>query len=191
MAHYFSLTFTSATPPTAPSVEPPFLSMTITKHMSIDVTQDGDISRVRRAVRREAEALGFGGLDCTRLVTAASELTRNLVTYGGGGSVDIEHVESTGEQGLRLVFGDDGPGIEDIDAALDDGFTTGRGLGLGLGGAQRLVDDFEIESSLGEGTTVTLTRWLHRDLRSTSRRPHRAAVSRSPIMRRAPKAGRR
>ena len=103
--------------------------------------------------------LGFGLVDQTKMVTAASELARNMVIYGGGGTVRIDRPDNDGRQGLRLTFEDRGPGIADIERALKDGFTTGNGLGLGLGGAKRLSNEFEIVSRPGEGTRVTITRW--------------------------------
>jgi len=97
-------------------------------------------------------------VDQTKIVTAASELARNTLDYGGGGEVDLEMVNGA-RKGVRLIFSDKGPGIKDIEAALRDGFTTGQGLGLGLGGAKRLSSEFAIESVLGEGTRVTIARW--------------------------------
>jgi serine/threonine-protein kinase RsbT len=98
-------------------------------------------------------------VDQTKIVTAASELARNTLVYGGGGTVRLEHMEDGMRRCLRLTFEDHGPGIPDVDKALVDGFTTGGGLGIGLGGSRRLVDDFEICSVVGEGTRVTVTRW--------------------------------
>jgi len=113
---------------------------------------------VRQAVREWAIGVGFGLVDQTKVVTAASELARNVVQYGGGGVVRLEALNGP-RRGLRLVFEDDGPGIADVEQALRDGFTTGSGLGLGLGGARRLVNEFRIESEPGKGTRVTITRW--------------------------------
>jgi serine/threonine-protein kinase RsbT len=110
-------------------------------------------------VRQRAIALGFNLVDQTKIVTAASELARNTLQHGGGGSVTIDSLEDTGRQGLRLTFEDTGPGIPDVQLALRDGFTTGTGLGLGLSGARRLSNDFRIESRVGEGTRVVITRW--------------------------------
>lgn len=115
--------------------------------------------RVRQIVRRCAVELGFGLVDQTKIVTAASEIARNTVDHGGGGEVLLEGLSENGRRGIRLVFTDKGPGIEDINQALKDGFTTGGGLGLGLGGARRLSSEFSIESRSGEGTRITLTRW--------------------------------
>ena len=118
-----------------------------------------DIVLVRQAARALAIELGFSLVDQTKLVTAASELARNTVTHGGGGSVVLETVVAGARRGLRLTFEDEGPGIKDIEQAMKDGFTTGGGLGLGLSGARRLSSDFEIVSTLGQGTRVTITRW--------------------------------
>jgi serine/threonine-protein kinase RsbT len=118
-----------------------------------------DVVGIRQAVRQRAVDLGFSLIDQTKIVTAASELARNTVQYGGGGQLTIEGVEEGGRRGLRLTFEDKGPGIQDIDLALRDGFTTGGGLGLGLGGARRLANEFYIHSRPGEGTRVTVVRW--------------------------------
>src|SRR5256885_14511949 len=104
-------------------------------------------------------SLGFGLVDQTKIVTAASEIARNTVDYGGGGEVLVESLSANARRGLRLVFEDKGPGIQNIDEALKDGFTSGSGLGLGLGGARRLASEFSVESRPGEGTRVSLTRW--------------------------------
>ena len=118
-----------------------------------------DVVRVRQAVRTCAVALGFSLVDQTKLVTAASELARNTIDYGRGGDCDLVVVRSGERVGLRLVFRDDGPGIADVEQALRDGYTTGNGLGMGLGGARRLVDEFAIDSTVGVGTTIEVTRW--------------------------------
>jgi serine/threonine-protein kinase RsbT len=118
-----------------------------------------DVVAIRQAVRQRAVELGFNLVDQTKIVTAASELARNTVQYGGGGRVTIAAVEDFGRRGIRLTFEDDGPGIPDIDLAMKDGFTTGGGLGLGLSGARRLSNDFTIESEPGKGTRVIITRW--------------------------------
>lgn len=114
---------------------------------------------VRQAVRKKAIKLGFGLVDQTKVVTASSELARNTLDYGGGGTVQLEILEVERKSGLRLVFEDNGPGIPDIARALSDGFTTGGGMGLGLGGAKRLSHEFEIVSRPGEGTKVSIVRW--------------------------------
>ena len=118
-----------------------------------------DVVRVRQIARERAIAQGFSLVDQTKLVTAASELARNTLEYGGGGEVTVELLNNSGRPGVRLTFIDTGPGIADIDLALKDGFTTGNGLGLGLSGARRLSNEFSIESKLGEGTRVAITRW--------------------------------
>jgi serine/threonine-protein kinase RsbT len=118
-----------------------------------------DVVAVRQAVRQRAVELGFNLVDQTKIVTAASELARNTVQYGGGGTVTIESLEDLGRRGLRLTFADNGPGIKDIELAMKDGYTTAGGLGLGLSGARRLSNDFHIASTPGEGTRVTITRW--------------------------------
>jgi serine/threonine-protein kinase RsbT len=123
------------------------------------VASSEDIVLVRQAVRARAIELRFSLVDQTKIVTAASELARNTVTYGGGGTVELEAVEDNGRRGLRLTFEDHGPGIADIDMAMKDGYTTGSGLGLGLGGARRLSNEFEIHSRPGEGTVVRIARW--------------------------------
>ena len=118
-----------------------------------------DVVAIRHAVRQRAVELGFNLVDQTKIVTAASELARNTVQYGGGGTVTIEAVEELGRRGLRLTFADSGPGIKDVELAMKDGYTTAGGLGLGLSGARRLSSDFHIDSTPGEGTRVTITRW--------------------------------
>ena len=120
---------------------------------------EADVVAVRQQVRSRAVRLGLSLVDQTKLVTATSELARNTVVYGGGGTVTVEEVEDGGRAGLRLVFEDQGPGISDVEQALRDGYTTGNGLGLGLGGARRLVNGFEIASRPGEGTRVTIVKW--------------------------------
>jgi serine/threonine-protein kinase RsbT len=118
-----------------------------------------DVVAVRQTVRQRAVEMGFNLVDQTKIVTAASELARNTVQYGGGGRVTIESIEKFGRRGIRLTFEDDGPGIPNIDLAMKDGYTTGGGLGLGLSGARRLSNDFSIESAPGTGTRVTIARW--------------------------------
>jgi serine/threonine-protein kinase RsbT len=118
-----------------------------------------DVVRLRKVVRERAVSLGFSLVDQTKVVTAASELGRNTIQYGGGGKVAIAVVAEGGKRGLRLEFIDQGPGIADIPQALVDGYTTGGGLGLGLSGAKRLSDEFDIDSAPGKGTRVTIVRW--------------------------------
>jgi serine/threonine-protein kinase RsbT len=126
---------------------------------SLDLRADKDIVLVRQAVRKIAQELGFKLVDQTKIVTAASELARNTVVYGGGGMLKWEYLFEGGRDGLRLTFSDQGPGIPDLELAMKDGWTTGKGLGLGLSGAKRLVNEFEIQSRPGAGTRVTITRW--------------------------------
>lgn len=120
---------------------------------------DDHVVGVRKAVREHALALKLSLVEQTKLVTAASELARNTIKYGGGGMVLVQPLFDGVRHGLRLVFADDGPGIDDIAQALRDGYTSGGGLGLGLGGAKRLVDEFDIDSRSGEGTAVAITKW--------------------------------
>jgi serine/threonine-protein kinase RsbT len=118
-----------------------------------------DVVRVRQATRERAIAQGFTLVDQTKIVTAASELARNTLEYGGGGECIVELLNEGARKGVRLTFSDKGPGIADIELALKDGYTTGNGLGLGLSGARRLSNEFSIESKPGEGTRVAITRW--------------------------------
>jgi serine/threonine-protein kinase RsbT len=118
-----------------------------------------DVVLVRQAVRKCAIEVGLSLVDQTKIVTAASEIARNTLIYGGGGTAEIEVLNGLGRKGLRLVFEDRGPGIPNIEQALKDGYTTGNGLGLGLGGARRLSNEFDIVSRPGEGTRVSLSRW--------------------------------
>jgi len=133
--------------------------MTVGKIDSREVRSSEDVVLVRRVVRESAVASGFSLVDQTKLVTAASELARNMVIYGGGGTLHVALLNDGARRGVRLTFEDRGPGIADIAQALRDGFTSGNGLGLGLGGAKRLVNDFEIYSKPGEGTRVVVARW--------------------------------
>jgi serine/threonine-protein kinase RsbT len=123
------------------------------------IGDDQDVVRVRQAVRTAALAASLSLVDQTKLITAASELARNTLVYGGGGSAELELVTNGRRQGVRVSFVDKGPGIPDLDLALTDGYTTGGGLGLGLSGARRLVDEFEITTVPDEGTTVTVVKW--------------------------------
>ena len=126
---------------------------------SMQIRASDDIVLVRQAVRKKSIALGFGLVDQTKVVTASRELARNTLDYGGGGTVQLELVENGTRSGLRVTFEDQGPGIVDIDLALTDGYTTGHGMGLGLSGAKRLSNEFEIWSKPGEGTRVSILRW--------------------------------
>lgn len=125
----------------------------------IQIRSESDVVQVRQMVRFRAAELRFSLVDQTKLVTAASELARNALIYGGGGTAQIQLVDDGGRKGVRVVFEDHGPGIPDLAAAMRDGFTTGSGLGLGLGGAKRLVNEFQIDSTPGVGTRVAITRW--------------------------------
>jgi serine/threonine-protein kinase RsbT len=118
-----------------------------------------DVVLVRQLVRSKAIAHGFGLVDQTKLVTAASELARNTLDYGGGGVVLVELLNDGARKGVRLTFSDEGPGIPDIDKAMRDGYSTGGGLGLGLGGAKRLSNEFTVASEPGKGTRISITRW--------------------------------
>jgi serine/threonine-protein kinase RsbT len=126
----------------------------------LPIHSDLDLVWVRQHVRQAAAQLGFGLVEQTKLVTAASELARNTLIHGGGGQMECAPAANGGVRGLRLAFSDEGPGIPDLDRALVDGFTSGEGLGMGLGGARRLVHEFTVDSQPGGGTTVTVTTWL-------------------------------
>ena len=133
--------------------------MTILKSQTLPLRSDQDVVKVRQVVRAWAVELKFSLVDQTKFVTAASELARNTVDYGGGGEVRLESLHERGRNGLRLTFTDQGPGIPDLALALKDGYTSGSGMGLGLSGAKRLSNEFDIDSKVGEGTRVTITRW--------------------------------
>ncbi len=132
--------------------------MSVVHTETIAVAAEPDMVAVRRRVREVSGQVGLSLVDQTKLVTAASELARNTLIYGGGGTMLLESLNGP-RLGVRLTFVDNGPGIPDIELALRDGFTTGSGLGLGLGGSKRLVNEFEIHSKAGEGTRVAVTRW--------------------------------
>ena len=125
----------------------------------LPITTGDDVVRVRQAVRARAGAAQLSLVDQTKLITAASELARNTLVHGGSGVARVETVERQGRRGVKAVFTDHGPGIVDVEKALTDGFTTGSGLGLGLGGSRRLVDEFVLETAVGKGTTVTVIKW--------------------------------
>jgi serine/threonine-protein kinase RsbT len=133
--------------------------MTTLKSETRTVESEGDVVLVRQAVRKLTVELKLSLVDQTKMVTAASELARNMLIYGGGGAVTMNVVSELGRNGLEVHFIDQGPGIPDIELALRDGYTSGGGMGLGLGGARRLVNQFEIKSAPGEGTHVVITRW--------------------------------
>ena len=126
----------------------------------VAIRQESDIVHVRQRVRARASELRFSLVDQTKLVTAASELARNALVHGGGGRARLEVLSANGRSGLRVIFEDDGPGMADVNEALRDGFSTGGGLWLGLGGARRLVNEFEIASEVGHGTRIAITRWV-------------------------------
>jgi serine/threonine-protein kinase RsbT len=133
--------------------------MTVERNESYEIRTANDIVRVRQRMREWAVEAGFSLVDQTKIVTAASELARNTLEHGGGGTARLELIADAGRRGVRLTCEDQGPGIPDVQLALKDGYTSRDGLGLGLGGARRLVNDFAIESRVGEGTRVTVTRW--------------------------------
>jgi serine/threonine-protein kinase RsbT len=133
--------------------------MAVLRSETMPVRASEDVVTVRQAVRRWAIELGFSLVDQTKIVTAASELARNTVINGGGGTIQLEALNDAHRRGLRLIFADEGPGITDVERAMRDGYTTGAGLGLGLGGAKRLVNDFAIDTEAGRGTRIAITRW--------------------------------
>jgi serine/threonine-protein kinase RsbT len=133
--------------------------MPVTKSEELELRSAADVVSVRQAVRTWAIDAGFSLVDQTKMVTAASEIARNTIDYGGGGTATLELIVESPRRGLRVVFEDKGPGISDIQQAMTDHFTTGNGLGLGLGGAKRLVNEFHISSRVGEGTRLVITRW--------------------------------
>jgi serine/threonine-protein kinase RsbT len=132
--------------------------MSAPAHERLTIATSSDVVLVRNAVRTAADRMGLRHLDVTKLVTAASEIARNTLVYGGGGTADVACLQER-RVGVRIVFEDRGPGIPDLTLALREGYTTGGGMGLGLGGAKKLVDEFEIQSEAARGTRVTLTKW--------------------------------
>jgi serine/threonine-protein kinase RsbT len=133
--------------------------MSVLKREQLPIRNSTDVVIARQKVRQWAIELRFSLVDQTKLVTAASELARNALDHGQGGQMTLEVVNGLARSGLKLIFEDNGPGIPDIEMALKDGFTTGSGMGLGLGGSKRLVNEFAIESAVGKGTKVTVLRW--------------------------------
>lgn len=133
--------------------------MSVTRTEALELRSASDVVTVRQVVRTWAIEAGFSLVDQTKMVTAASEIARNTIDYGGGGLARVELLSEGSRRGLRVAFEDHGPGIPDIQQALTDHFTTGKGLGLGLGGAKRLVNEFDISTRIGEGTRVVITRW--------------------------------
>ena len=134
--------------------------MAIGQKNRVSINTEGDIVGVRKVVREKAAEIGFGVTDITRIVTAASELARNIYRFAGTGVMYYEIVENEAKRGIQLIFEDSGPGIENLDQALEEGYTSGGGLGLGLPGTKRLMDEMEIQSESGRGTTVRVTKWL-------------------------------
>jgi serine/threonine-protein kinase RsbT len=135
------------------------VSLVVVELARFSLRSDVEIVAARRGVGQWAQRIGLTILDRTKVVTAASELARNTVVYGGGGVMSLEIVRDGSRQGLRLTFEDQGPGIADVDRALADGYSTGSGMGLGLPGARRLMNEFELTSTVGVGTCVTVLRW--------------------------------
>jgi serine/threonine-protein kinase RsbT len=131
----------------------------MSKRETLEIRSSSDIVHVRQKVRSWAVEIRFGLVDQTKIVTAASELARNTVDYGKGGTVTLEMLQAGIRKGLRLIFEDNGPGIPDIELAMTDGYTSGQGLGLGLSGSKRLMHEFEIISKVGKGTKITIVRW--------------------------------
>lgn len=126
----------------------------------VTLNRDVDIVTARQMGRQLAEKVGFRGSDLTLIATAISEVARNIVTYAGRGEIEIRRTQNGGREGILVIARDDGPGIADIELAMRDGYSTGRSLGLGLPGARRLMDEFEIQSELGKGTIVTMRKWI-------------------------------
>jgi len=133
--------------------------VSVLRREQLPIKTSSDVVMARQKVRQWATELRFTLVDQTKLVTAASELARNALDHGQGGQMTIEVVNGLSRTGLKLIFEDNGPGIPDIEMALKDGFTTGSGMGLGLGGSKRLVNEFAIESDVGKGTKITVLRW--------------------------------
>lgn len=134
--------------------------ITMTKD-TMTIVREQDVVPFRNRVREYATKIGMSLVNQTKLITAASELVRNMLKYANGGKVILEIISKSAQSGVRLTFVDEGPGIADIKLAMQDGYSTGRSLGLGLPGAKRLVNEFDIKSAPGAGTTVTITHWKH------------------------------
>ena len=133
--------------------------MPVLRTETLPIKSDGDVVQVRQKVRAWSIESGFGLVDQTKMVTAASELARNALIHGGGGTVQVEALNDGARKGLRLTFEDRGPGIPDIELAMRDGYSTGTGLGLGLSGSKRLCNEFDVRSAAGEGTRIMIARW--------------------------------
>lgn len=137
----------------------PSLPAQAAEPLVMPVKTDEDVVRLRKQVRDDLVALGFSLIEQTKMITAASELARNTLRYGGGGEARLVRYKGAGRTGLEVTLIDKGPGIADVELAMTDGYTTGTGLGLGLSGAKRLADEFEIHTALGEGTSVRIAKW--------------------------------
>ena len=133
--------------------------MPVADEVRVPIRTDADVVTARQEARAMGADLGFSSTDLTLLATAISEVARNITTYAGEGEVALRVLNSSGRQGIEVVAVDNGPGIEDVELAMQDGFTTGNGLGLGLPGTRRLVDEFDLRTSLGSGTSVRLVKW--------------------------------
>ena len=138
--------------------------MTVDPSGTVQIENEEDIVAARQAVRAIAVAVGFGATDVTRIVTAASELARNIFQYAGKGAMEWRRLEQNGRHGLELKFVDQGPGIADITLAMEQGYSSGRGLGLGLPGARRLMEEMDIQSECGKGTTIVVRKWCNQGL---------------------------
>jgi serine/threonine-protein kinase RsbT len=138
---------------------PATIEVTVSETLSI--RQEGDVILLTNHIRQQAVQLGMSALFQTKLSTAASELARNMLMHGGGGNVQLEQICRGEQTGIRLYFDDDGPGIADVDLAMQSGYTTGAGMGLGLPGAKRLADEFQLTSNPGEGTRVMIVKWTN------------------------------
>lgn len=136
--------------------------VTVASESRVDVARELDVVAARQRGRELAKALGFSSTEQTLIATAISELARNIVSYAGRGTIELSMAEEAGRRGIRIVASDEGPGIPNVELAMRDGYSTGNSLGVGLPGARRLVDDFDIASKPGAGTRVTLTKWLRR-----------------------------
>lgn len=139
----------------------PIATINVTTTETVSIRHESDVVPLVNRVRQLAVRLGMGVLNQTKLITAASELARNMLNYAGGGEVVLESVNRAGQTGIRLTFTDQGPGIADVEQAMQDGYSTGAGLGLGLPGAKRLTNEFSLTSVVGQGTTVTVIKWTN------------------------------
>ncbi|WP_080237008.1 anti-sigma regulatory factor [Spirosoma rigui] len=133
----------------------------VTTSETLSIRQESDVIQLTNHIRQQVLLLGMSALNQTKLSTAASELARNMLIHGGGGTVQLEQISRGEQTGMRLYFADDGPGIADIERAMQSGYTTGTGMGLGLPGAKRLSDEFQLISKPGEGTRVTIIKWTN------------------------------